>query len=84
MRPAPVANPDEFGTADDEIMADPLSDEMVELWQKTAKVNREVFTELFRPVPTNLVRDWDAYNVRFWALFSLLLTFQAVDVDEHV
>ncbi|EIM84706.1 phospholipase D/nuclease [Stereum hirsutum FP-91666 SS1] len=62
MRPAPVANPDEFGTADDEIMADPLSDEMVELWQKTAKVNREVFTELFRPVPTNLVRDWDAYN----------------------
>ncbi|KAH9929263.1 phospholipase D [Fomitopsis serialis] len=35
----------------------------VDLWNRTAKNNRDIFTEVFRPVPTNLVRDWDAYSV---------------------
>jgi len=43
-------------------MADPLSDELLNLLDTTARVNREVFTELFRPVPSNLVHNWKAYD----------------------
>lgn len=46
------------------MVADPISDATLALWNGTAKKNREVFTELFRPVPSNLVRDWKAYDVR--------------------
>ncbi|KAJ6510983.1 hypothetical protein C8R45DRAFT_965797 [Mycena sanguinolenta] len=62
MRPAPTPNPDETHTQHDRLVADPLSDNMLELWNTTARRNREIFTELFRPVPTNLVRDWKAYE----------------------
>jgi phospholipase D1/2 len=64
MRPAPTPNEDEAGCEEDGLVADPLPEQMVELWNKTARKNREIFTEIFRPVPTNLVRDWEAYDVR--------------------
>jgi phospholipase D1/2 len=63
MHPAPVPNDDETGLEEDVSVADPLSDHFLNLWNTTARVNREVFTELFRPVPSNLVRNWEAYNV---------------------
>lgn len=63
MRAAPVPNDDTTSSEEDRLVADPLADATVALWQDTARVNREVFTEVFRPVPTNLVRDWNAYNV---------------------
>lgn len=63
MRPAPHPNPDELSEPQDQIVADPISDETMRLWNETAKRNRDIFTEIFRPVPTNLVRDWDAYAV---------------------
>ena len=63
MRAAPVPNEDETYLEDDARVADPLSDEFLTLWNTTAKVNREVFTELFRPIPTNLVHNWNAYEV---------------------
>ena len=66
MRPAPVPNDDETGLKEDMSVADPLSDNFLNLWNTTARVNREVFTELFRPVPSNLVRNWEAYNVSIW------------------
>ncbi|KAJ7868016.1 hypothetical protein B0H14DRAFT_3441419 [Mycena olivaceomarginata] len=62
MRPAPTPNEDEAGCEEDGLVADPLPEQMVELWNKTARKNREIFTEIFRPVPTNLVRDWEAYD----------------------
>ncbi|THH14594.1 hypothetical protein EW146_g5764 [Bondarzewia mesenterica] len=62
MRAAPNPNDDEFGMDEDRAVADPLADETVVLWNDTARRNREVFTEIFRPVPTNLVRDWKAYE----------------------
>ncbi|THH00577.1 hypothetical protein EW026_g1979 [Hermanssonia centrifuga] len=61
MRPAPLPNDDETSQAEDEAVADPLSDSTDALWNGTAKKNREIFTEIFRPVPTNLIRNWDAY-----------------------
>ncbi|KAF7304896.1 Phospholipase [Mycena kentingensis (nom. inval.)] len=62
MRPAPHENPDEMKDKHDRLVADPLADDFWDLWNGTARKNREVFTELFRPVPTNLVRDWKAYD----------------------
>jgi phospholipase D1/2 len=63
MRPAPVPNDDETDLEEDACVSDPLSDGLLNLWNTTARVNREVFTELFRPVPSNLVQSWNAYGV---------------------
>lgn len=63
MRCAPVPNKDSIGDPYDELVADPLADATQQLWNDTARRNREVFTEVFRPVPTNLVRSWSAYDV---------------------
>lgn len=62
MRPAPVPNDDETAAEDDRAVADPLADETITLWNDTARKNREIFTEIFRPVPTNLIRDLAAYD----------------------
>ena len=64
MRPAPFPNKDETATREDQFVMDPISDEMDLFWNQTAKKNREVFSELFRPVPTNLVRSLSDYKVR--------------------
>jgi hypothetical protein len=64
MRPAPHANEDETRSREDALVADPLSDQVIDLWQGTAKKNRDIFTEVFRPVPSDLVRTWDEYKVR--------------------
>jgi len=63
MRPAPVPNQDETYIDEDASVAEPLSDELLKLLDTTARVNREVFTELFRPIPSNLVHNWKAYEV---------------------
>lgn len=64
MRPAPTPNQDETYLPEDAAVADPLADTTLDLLYNTARRNREVFTELFRPVPTNLVHSWSAYEVR--------------------
>jgi phospholipase D1/2 len=62
MRCAPTPNHDETDTREDQWVMDPLGDDFQARWNDTARVNREVFTELFRPVPSNLVRSWSAYD----------------------
>ncbi|KIM73758.1 hypothetical protein PILCRDRAFT_99252 [Piloderma croceum F 1598] len=62
MRCAPVPNEDNIGDPYDLLVADPLAEATQQLWNDTARKNREIFTEVFRPVPTNLVRNWDAYD----------------------
>jgi phospholipase D1/2 len=70
MRPAPEPNEDETYLDEDARVADPLSDGLLNLLNTTARVNREVFTELFRPVPTNLVHNWNAYDVSWDWLYG--------------
>jgi len=73
MRPAPVpADDDNIGSEEDRLVADPLADYTDQLWKETAKQNREIFTELFRPVPTNLVQNVEAYDVWFILFFSFI------------
>ncbi|KIN99261.1 hypothetical protein M404DRAFT_155707 [Pisolithus tinctorius Marx 270] len=62
MKPAPDPHDDETELPEDEAVADPLAEQTLNLWNGTARRNREIFTELFRPVPTNLVQTWSAYE----------------------
>lgn len=64
MKPAPHPYDYDFGTRDDALVADPVAESTMQLWQQTAKKNREIYTELFRTVPNNIVRNWDLYEVR--------------------
>jgi phospholipase D1/2 len=84
MRPAPVPSDDETDLEEDACVADPLSDGLLNLWNTTARVNREVFTELFRPVPSNLVHNWNAYSVsRGWFSHAgsvRLLSYRRADI----
>ncbi|KAJ8594205.1 hypothetical protein M405DRAFT_760910 [Rhizopogon salebrosus TDB-379] len=52
------------GTPEDDAVADLLADSTVELCNRTARRNREIFIELFRLVPTNLVCSWSVYEVK--------------------
>jgi phospholipase D1/2 len=62
MHPAPYPNKDQTRTQEDHMVADPLADDTQLLWNTTARKNREIFTEVFHPIPTNLVQNWDAYE----------------------
>ncbi|GJJ14447.1 hypothetical protein Clacol_008711 [Clathrus columnatus] len=62
MHPAPIPNEDETGLEEDAIVADPLSPDLLALWQSTAKKNRDIYTELFMPVPTDLVQNISVYK----------------------
>jgi phospholipase D1/2 len=64
MRCAPVPNEDNINDPYDALVSDPLADATLQLWNDTARRNRELFTEVFRPIPSNLVRSWSAYDVR--------------------
>lgn len=63
MRCAPQPNDDETKLEEDALVADPLANSTLQLWMDTSRKNREIFTEVFRIVPTNLVRNWKAYSV---------------------
>ncbi|KAF8317462.1 phospholipase D/nuclease [Clavulina sp. PMI_390] len=62
MRPSPIPGVDEFGLPETQKVLDPLSDEFQELWNNTAKVNSEVYHELWKPVPSNNVNNWETYK----------------------
>lgn len=65
MRAAPVPNDYILESPEDDAVVDPLADETIELWRTTAKKNRDIFTEVFRPVPSDLVQNYQAYKVRY-------------------
>lgn len=64
MRPAPRPNPDETFEDEDQLVADPLSEDTERLWRETAHRNREIYSEVFKPVPSNVARNWKIYDVR--------------------
>lgn len=63
MKPAPTPNPDEFGSPEDSTVADPMSEDLEALWNGTAQRNRAIFSELFRSVPSDTVRNFEQYKV---------------------
>ena len=71
MRPAPFPASDMTYTEEDRLVADPLIYETDQLWKETARKNREIFTEIFRPVPSNLVQNANVYDVCLLSFFPL-------------
>ncbi|KAF8622038.1 hypothetical protein AX15_007323 [Amanita polypyramis BW_CC] len=62
MKPAPNPYEYDFGSGDDSLVADPVVESTLLLWQQTAKKNSEVYSEVFKTVPTNIVRNWASYE----------------------
>ncbi|KIO26629.1 hypothetical protein M407DRAFT_199455 [Tulasnella calospora MUT 4182] len=62
MRAVPYPSEDETQSNEDRLVADPLSDQFLELWDGTARKNRQIFGEIFKTVPTDVVRNWDQYK----------------------
>ncbi|PWN96045.1 phospholipase D/nuclease [Tilletiopsis washingtonensis] len=66
MRPAPHPNPDPEAMAQEEeweaLVADPLSEELEQMWKGQARTNTAVADDLFQVVPSDRVRDWPQYD----------------------
>jgi phospholipase D1/2 len=70
MRPAPHPASNMTLSTEDRLVADPF--EADPLWTETARKNREIFTEIFHPLPSNLVQNVAAYDVCI-ALFFFII-----------
>lgn len=68
MRAAPFPNVDLTRTYDDLFVADPLSPSTMALWRSTAKLNTAIFSEVFKPVPSDAVQTMEQLKV---AIFDL-------------
>jgi phospholipase D1/2 len=60
--PVGVPNRYDWGSPEDTIVADPLSDAFQSLWNSRAKTNTEIFRKVFHAVPDDTVRNWNAYK----------------------
>ncbi|KAK0542728.1 hypothetical protein OC846_006498, partial [Tilletia horrida] len=68
MRPAPHPNPDPEESTNDEweqIVIDPLSDELDAMWKGQAHENTQVYDDVFHVVPSDKVRTWKDYDTFF-------------------
>ncbi|PWN46154.1 phospholipase D/nuclease [Ceraceosorus guamensis] len=71
QRPAPHPFPDPERKAQEEeweqLVEDPLSPELEEIWRRQARTNTAIVDELFQVVPSNRVRNWKDYDSFFVA-----------------
>lgn len=60
----PVGSPNgyDWGSPEDNLVADPLSDTFLSFWNSRARTNTEVFRKAFRAVPDDLVTTWGEYK----------------------
>ena len=69
FEPIGVPNLYDFGSAEDEAVMDPLSDNFLNFWNSRAKQNTAVFSKIFHPVPDDSVRNWKDYDKFYEAFF---------------
>lgn len=62
FEPVGVPNKYDWGSPEDNIVADPLSDAFQSLWNSRAKTNTEIFRKVFHAVPDDTVRNWNDYK----------------------
>lgn len=60
--PVGVPNVYDWGSPEDNIVSDPLSDAFQSLWNSRARTNTEVFRKAFRAVPDDHVTTWAEYK----------------------
>ena len=60
----PIGTPNDYdwGTPEDNVVADPLSDTFLALWNTRARTNTEVFRKAFRAVPDDNLHTWNDYK----------------------
>ncbi|KAK2745422.1 hypothetical protein FQN57_003765 [Myotisia sp. PD_48] len=62
FEPVGVPNQYDWNSAEDRLVADPISDSFLSLWNMCAKQNTEVFRKVFHAVPDDTVRNWNDYK----------------------
>lgn len=67
--PAGIPNVYDFGSAEDEVVMDPLSDRLWNFWNGRAKQNTDAFGRIFHPVPHDSVRNWKDYDTFYSSFF---------------
>ena len=60
--PVGVPNSYDWGSPEDDVVADPLSDTFQSLWNSRARQNTDIFRQVFRAVPDDNVRNWTDYK----------------------
>lgn len=82
IRPQDPQNPDlnfdsvqtpntyDWGSPEDHIVSDPLSDTFLSLWNTRARTNTEVYRKAFRAVPDDYIRTWTEYKEFFEYYFN--------------
>ena len=60
--PVGVPNSYDWGSPEDNVVADPLSDTFQSLWNSRARQNTEIFRQVFGAVPDDNVRNWNDYK----------------------
>ncbi|KAF2140782.1 uncharacterized protein K452DRAFT_359777 [Aplosporella prunicola CBS 121167] len=76
--PIGVPNTYDWGSQEDEIVTDPISDETLDLWNGRAKSNTDAFQEVFHCVPYDGVRTWKDYDEYYERYFK-----ESKDDDDH-
>lgn len=68
----PIGTPNKYdwGSHEDRLVEDPLSNEFQSLWNNTARTNTEAFEKVFHPVPTDKVRTWKQYDEYYERFFK--------------
>ncbi|OJJ42490.1 hypothetical protein ASPZODRAFT_2119907 [Penicilliopsis zonata CBS 506.65] len=67
--PAPGPTEYDYGSAEDQLVEDPLSDAFRTLWQQTAQTNTLAFRKVFAPMPDDTAKTWLQYQTLFWKRF---------------
>lgn len=62
FEPVGVPNAYDWGTPEDNIVSDPLSDAFQSLWNTRAGTNTQVFKKAFRAVPDDDIHSWGEYK----------------------
>jgi phospholipase D1/2 len=65
FEPVGAPNSYDWGSPEDNLVADPLSDTFQSFWNTRARTNTEVFRKAFRAVPDDLVHSWGEYKEFF-------------------
>jgi len=62
FEPVGVPNQYDWGSPEDNVVADPLSPAFDSLWNSRAHQNTEIFRKVFRCVPDDTVKTWNEYS----------------------
>jgi phospholipase D1/2 len=60
----------DWGSREDQAVADPLAPSFLNLWKTTARNNTEAFRRVFHPVPDDTVKNWKDYDAYYEKYFK--------------